>query len=116
MPEPSTIDLLQAGIRAEELRQKTIASNIANVETPGYRRVDVKFERLLAKALDCPGRIDLDRFEPELYRPNDPALKSNGNNVSMEAEIGDLVRTSLRHTTYVRLLHKKFSQIQAAIR
>ena len=86
------INLLEAGIRAEELRQRTIASNIANIETPGYRRVDVRFEQSLAKALDSPGGLDHDALEPELCRPNDTPLKANGNNVSMEAEIGDLVK------------------------
>jgi len=116
MPQSSsTIRLLEAGIRAEELRQRTIASNIANCETPGYRRVGVKFEQALAKALDRPGELDPDALEPEICRPDDTPRKANGNNVSMETEVGDLVENSLRYTTYVRLLRKKFSQIEAAI-
>ncbi len=116
MPESGNIiSLLEAGIRAEELRQRTIASNIANAETPGYHRLDVRFEQSLAKALNSPSGIDVDELEPEVYQPNDPAFKSNGNNVTMEAEIGDLVKNSLRYTTYIRLLRKKFSQIEATI-
>lgn len=42
-------DLLQSGLKAEMLRQKAIAGNVANMETPNYRRVDVRFEELLAK-------------------------------------------------------------------
>jgi flagellar basal-body rod protein FlgB len=116
MPQSgSMINLLEAGIRAEELRQRAIASNMANVETPGYHRLDVRFEQSLAKALKSPGRIDLEEIEPEVYQPNDPSLKANGNNVNMEAEVGDLVKNSLRYTTYVRLLRKKFMQIETAI-
>jgi len=111
----STINLLEAGIRAGELRQRAIASNMANIETPGYRRLDVRFEQRLAKALDAPGRLDPEAMEAEVYEPNDPPLKANGNNVNMEAEVGDLVENSLRYTTYVRLLRKKFAQIEAAI-
>jgi len=49
MPKTNNIiDFLEAGIRTESLRQKAIASNIANLETPGYRRLGVKFEELLA--------------------------------------------------------------------
>ncbi len=40
----STIDFLEAGLRAESLRQKAIANNVANLKTNGYRTVDVKFE------------------------------------------------------------------------
>lgn len=116
MPQASSIiDLLEAGIRAEGLRQKSIASNIANLETPGYRRLDVKFEEMLARALDSSGAVDPDAFEPELYQPENTPIRSNGNDVNMEAEIGELLKNSLRHTTYIRLLQKKFSQIQAAI-
>lgn len=116
MPQPSSIiNLLEAGVRAEELRQKTIASNIANLETPGYRRLDVRFEQMLAKALDSSDGIGAGELEPELYQPKDTPVKSNGNDVNMEAEIGELVKNSLRHTAYIRLLQKKFSQIEAAI-
>lgn len=116
MPQSgSIINLLEAGLRAEELRQRAIASNMANIGTPGYRRVDVRFEQSLAKALNSSGQLDLDAIEPKLYQPNDPPLRPDGNNVNMEAEVGDLVENSLRYTTYVRLLRKKFMQIEAAI-
>jgi flagellar basal-body rod protein FlgB len=116
MPQAgNAISLLEAGIRAEELRQRAIAGNIANIETPGYRRVDVRFEQSLAEALSSSGRIDRDALEPEVFQPDDTPLKANGNNVNLEAEIGDLVKNSLRYTTYVRLLRKKFSQMESAI-
>ena len=41
------LSLLEAGARAEGLRHKAIASNIANLQTPGYRRVDIRFEEFL---------------------------------------------------------------------
>ena len=116
MPQSNNIvDLLQAGIRAEGLRQKTIASNLANIETPGYRRLDITFEDMLAKALNGSDSLDPEELEPELYQPMNTPLRANGNDVSMEAEIGELVKNSLRHTAYVRLLSKKFAQIEAAM-
>ncbi len=114
-PSNSITDLLQVGIRAEGLRQQSIASNIANLETPGYRRVDIKFEELLAKALAKPGQADLGTIEPEIFQPGDTPVKSNGNDVSLDTEVGELLKNSLRHTAYVRLLNKKFQQIDQAI-
>lgn len=110
------VDLLEAGIKAEGLRQRTIASNMANIETPRYRRIDVKFDELLAKALESSRAVDLDKVEPEIYEPRSTSIRDNGNDVSMEAEVGSLVKNSLRHTAYVRLMQKKFTQIEAAIR
>ncbi len=109
------VDLLEAGIKAEGLRQRTIASNMANIETPGYRRVDIRFDELLAKALKSSGAADLEKVEPEIFEPRNTAVDDTGNDVSMEAEVGNLVKNSLRHTAYVRLMQKKFTQIEAAI-
>jgi len=116
MPRTNNIvDLIEAGIRAESTRQKVIANNIANLETPGYRRIDVRFEQLLEKALDSTGKVDLSDIEPELYQPMKSPMKSNGNDVSLEAEVGEMVKNSLRYKALVRLLSKKLKQIELAI-
>ena len=90
------VDFLEAGIRAESLRQKAIANNVANLQTPGYRRVDVK-------------------AIPELYQPKQTPVKANGNDVSLEAEVGEMVKNTLRHKLFIRLLQRKYTAMQAAI-
>ena len=109
------IDVIEAGIRAESLRQKTISNNIANLETPGYRRIDVKFEELLAKCLDSGDPIDLRKIVPQIYRPEQTPVKSNGNDVSYEAEVGQMIKNTIRHKAFIRLLDKKYKQIALAI-
>jgi flagellar basal-body rod protein FlgB len=109
-------DLLTAGIEAESLRQKAIANNIANLETPGYRRIDVKFEELLAKALESSSELkDISEIEPQVYQPKQTPVKANGNDVSFEAEVGEMVKNTLRHKAYIRLLGKELKQIELAI-
>lgn len=110
------VDLLESGMRAERLRQQTIASNVANIETPGYRRLDVKFDEMLAKALKSPGSANLDEIEPEIYQPFDTPVRSNGNDVNLEAEVGNLVKNSLRYGAYVRIMRNRFTQIETAIK
>jgi len=109
------INILDAGIKAETLRQKAIANNVANAETPGYRRIDVKFEDLLTKHLSKNGEVDIRDIEPEIFQPKDTAVKSNGNDVNWQNEVGNMVKNSLRHKAYVRLLEKKYRQIELAI-
>lgn len=109
------LNLIEQGIRAESMRQKAIASNVANLETPDYRRMDVQFSELLAKAMETGEEIDLDKVEPELYQPENTPVKANGNDVSLEAEVGQMVKNSLRHQTYIRILQKKYAQIDMAI-
>jgi len=109
------VGLLESGIRAEETRQRTIASNVANLETPGYRRLDVRFEELLTKALRSGHAADAGDVKPEVFEPVGTTVRANGNNVDMEMEIGALVKNAARQTAFIRLLHKKFTQIENAI-
>jgi flagellar basal-body rod protein FlgB len=111
----SIVDFLEAGVKAETLRQKSIANNVANLETPGYRRVDVKFEELLSRALDSPGSIRLSEVKPQIFQPQQNPIKSNGNDVSLEIEVGEMVKNSLRYKTYIRLLNKRYAQIELAM-
>jgi flagellar basal-body rod protein FlgB len=111
----SIFDFLEAGIRAESLRQKAIANNIANLETPGYRRIDVKFEELLARALNSHGAVELSELEPQIHQPKQTPVNSNGNDVSLESEVGQMVKNTLRFKTYIRLLNKKYNQMQLAM-
>ena len=116
MPKTTSIvDFLEAGLRAESLRQKAIANNIANLETPGYRSIDVKFKELLAKALDSKGKVDLSEIKAQIYLSKQTPINSNGNDVSLEAEVGKMVKNSLLHTTYIRLINKKYRQMEMAM-
>lgn len=109
------VDVIEAGVKAESLRQKAIANNVANLETPGYRRVDVRFEELLAKCLDSSGEVDPSEIEPQIYQPHETSVKSNGNDVNYEGEVGQMIKNAIRHKALIRLLSKKYSQIDQAI-
>ena len=54
-PDPLGLNLLSHVLGAAGLRHRVIAQNIANVNTPGYRRLEVTFEEDLARALQTPG-------------------------------------------------------------
>lgn len=109
------IDIIEAGIRAESFRQKAISNNIANLETPGYRRIDVKFEELLAKCLKSGDATELSKIVPQFYRPERTPVKSNGNDVNYETEVGQMIKNTIRHKAFIRLLNKKYKQIELAI-
>ncbi|MDH7598649.1 MAG: flagellar basal body protein [Sedimentisphaerales bacterium] len=108
------VELLEVGIKAEGLRQQAIASNIANAQTPGYRRVDVRFEQILAKAIES-GRLDPNGLEPQVYRPMQSPVRPDGNDVSLEHEVGQMVQNSIRQRTFVRLLARKYQQASLAM-
>jgi flagellar basal-body rod protein FlgB len=108
-------DLIEAGIRAESLRQKAIANNVANMNTPGYRRIDVRFKELLADALKSSEDVNLDEVQAKLYHPLNTPVNSSGNDVTLETEVGEMVKNSLIHKAYVELLSKKYKQMDLAM-
>ena len=112
----SIMSLLEAGARAEGVRQQAIASNVSNLHTPGYKTLDVQFEQLLKKALSSGNSRELRELTPKLFHPEDTQVKPNGNDVVWEMEVGKMVKNSLRHKTFIRLLSKKYEQIELAIR
>ncbi len=108
------IQTLQAALHAASMRQSAIANNLANIDTPGYRRHEVQFEEMLADAINSGRESDLSRIVPELHRPMDTPVDENGNDVSMEAEVGDLMRNTAMYKTYMRLLNRLYRQIEMA--
>jgi flagellar basal-body rod protein FlgB len=107
---------LEAGIRAEGTKQSAIANNLANLNTPGYRRFEVKFEDALSKAMDTGKDKDLQNATPELFKPLNTAINDRGNDVNLNLEIGNMVKNTLQHKTYTLLLKKKYSQYEMAMR
>ncbi len=115
----SIVNVLEAGLCASDLRRKVIANNIANIETPGFRRSAVKFEDMLAEALDAPGgasKKDLAELKGELFQPVNTPLNAKGNDVNIEVEMGELIKTSSRQKAYLRMLNKVYKQMELAMR
>jgi len=108
-------DVIEAGLRTESLRQKVIGSNIANLETPGYRRSDVNFAEALDNAMSKTGDVNIDSVETEIFQPKTTTVLENGNDVNLNVEVGEMVKNTLRHKAYVRILQKKYMQIDLAI-
>ena len=108
-------DLLRMGMRVEALRQKVIANNIANLNTPGYERKAVRFEELLARALDTGDADSVADVRPEVIAPKAQAPLQGINNVNLEQEIGDLVKNSSKYKLYAALVKKVGSHKRMAI-
>lgn len=87
-----------SGLKAQAQRLRYVSENIANADTPGYRRKTVSFEAEFngpdAAGLVRTGRVSLDRSELEqIYDPSSPMANSNGyfdgSNVNLLIEIAD---------------------------
>lgn len=110
----SIINYLEAGLKTASLRSRTIAGNMANIDTPGYRRRAVKFEKQLAAALGS-GNVNLKEIEAEIIKPFCTPVEANGNDVSVDMEVGEMVKNSARYKTYMRVMTKMYRQMEAAM-
>ena len=115
MLERNTVtDYIEAGLKASSLRQSLIANNIANLGTKGYRRKDIDFEKVLLEAMES-GRIDMAQMEAHIFEPQNTPVNSDGNDVSLEMEIGEMVDNTSMYKTYLRLMSKMYRQMELAM-
>lgn len=94
-------------------RQRAIADNIANVDTPGYLARKVKFEAALAKAI-AEGRSPF-TVRPTEARSLEPT-RLNGNNVNLDQETLSNIDTGLRYQLALRALDGRYETLRTVIR
>lgn len=120
---PKTMDALS-------LRQTTISQNIANYETPGYKRKYVEFEDELQKALNKGKNLELkvnkqqhinntlsfEKIQPNIQIDNSRGLRDDGNNVDPEVELINMTQNTLKYNTLSRLTTYAIQRYETAIR
>jgi flagellar basal-body rod protein FlgB len=112
----SAVELLQKGANASWLRNEVISNNIANVDTPGFKRSDVQFENILNRELALSGtNARVDGIEAVVVTDNSDALGLDGNNVDIEKEMTELARNTLEYYAYVSEINSEFRKLDAAI-
>ena len=110
-------------------RQQVVASNLANIDTPGYRTQEVSFHATMQELLaDRPAPMRTSRPEHQamttmLLGANEPPVfeidgltqRPDGNNVDLDREMLKLGETSFGYSMIVQLLRIKFRTISSSI-
>jgi len=86
-------------------RQRLVASNIANADTPGYRTVDLDFQGELSNATSAPQVVEVSGLE----------VRTDGNNVSVDREARLLSENALRFQAASNLLKGQIRLVRSAI-
>ena len=103
--------VLHAALKGLSLRQRTIADNIANVETPRFLAGRVDFESTL-RAAAASGQAP--SAAPVVARSLEPT-RLNGNNVNLDTETVSAMETGLRYELTITALNNKFNGLRTAI-
>lgn len=104
---------------ATVLRQEAIASNLANLETPHYKRVDVSptFASELSQAISSGSPAAVNSIKPTIVvDQNAVAQNRDGNSVQLEKELIYLQKNMVAHHLQTQMLSGTFNKLRAAIR
>lgn len=94
----AAITAAASGMQSQSSRLRSVSENIANADTPGYRRKLVPFQEVMdfgrPTGLVEPGRVTLDQSElPKIYDPSHPMANEDGyydgSNVDLVVEVAD---------------------------
>ena len=103
---------------ATVLRHEAIASNIANVETPNYKRLDVapSFESQLSQAVSSRNAAEIAALQPELAVDTKAiSSRADGNTVQLEDEMLKLNQNMVEHTLETQLVSEQLARMRMAI-
>ena len=123
-----SIRLLEKAIDAGSLRQSVIANNIANINTPGFKKSSVAFESILKKNLNT-NRIPLyaidnrhingvnmlDNIAPVVVQEKTTSMKADGNNVDVEQEMVRLITNTITYNTNIQDLNSRLKLLETVI-
>ena len=112
MIESPLVRMLGRFLDVSAQRHQLIASNLANIDTPGYRTRDLDFRAALEQA---EGPTQFADLSPPIRQVQGLTERPDGNNVSMERESLLMAHNQLLFQTSIQLLRVEFRKISTAI-
>lgn len=121
------VDLLTSAADYSWKRNEVISSNIANVDTPNYKRQDVSFESVLSAAVAKAGsssrtltqtvrNINYDTVSPVVYTDNSNlSYRLDGNNVDIDMEEIELASNQLYYEGVIDGISQNFARLKTAM-
>lgn len=119
------INLLTKAADASWKRESVITNNIANVDTPGYKRKDLDFEGVLTEELGrCKHRsldskvseLDLSRLNPNVYTDSSNySYRMDGNNVDIDTENVELASEQIKYEGLTSSINSQFERMKSVI-
>jgi len=109
----STQISLEAAMRGSSLRQTLLASNLANVNTPGYQRKDVDFHAALREAQQTGQSLETLSFSPTTDTSR--TVRADGSGVDADQESAALAENALEYEALVQVAGARTNILQTAM-
>jgi flagellar basal-body rod protein FlgB len=126
----ATFNLLGKGLEVSTKRHKVIANNIANVNTPKFKRQIVTFEEKMAQVFDGKvdiagrrednrhipiGEINYMEVDPVTIRDRIHVMRNDKNNVDIDVEMSDLAKNTMKYQIMSNRLSSMFTHLNDVI-
>jgi flagellar basal-body rod protein FlgB len=108
-------ELLARLMDVAQLRHRVISQNLANVNTPGYHKLEVSFEDAFSRALGKKGEQGALGVRPKIVEGQGNPQRQDGNTVDLDKEVGSLNKNSLMFSTAVQMLISRINMMRSAI-
>jgi flagellar basal-body rod protein FlgB len=127
--EMTSVNMFQDALDGSSERHSVISDNLANVNTPGYKRKEVAFKDKLQEAYmgegpevelhqGHPKHVDLsvDRpVEPSTFQVNDTSIRNDENNVDPDRQMAKLSKNSMYYRGLSQFLSREFQTLGTLI-
>jgi len=129
-----TTAILEQGLNATTIRRNLIANNIANIDTPGYKRAELSFESQLRRAItsETPSRleayktdsrhIDFDKkidfrdVQACISVEYDTSYRNDGNNVDIDREAADASKNTMQYNLMMEIYNRNIKLLDSVMR
>jgi flagellar basal-body rod protein FlgB len=122
MPDNS-IKILEKILDVASFRQKLLASNIANADTPGYKAKDISFQKALDKAIEdsklksaSGGQNSKIEQSYEIYETVTTMPNRDGNTVNLDIEMAKVAENTLIYNAATQLMTMKVRMLKDVIK
>ena len=105
---------LESAIRGSAMRQTTLSANVANANTPGYRRQDVDFQSALQAAWD-QGKGGVERVQPSVGTDPSSAIRQDGSSVDIDVEAGAQAKNGLQYEAVAQVIKSRIAILRSAM-
>ena len=122
----SYINVLSKAADASWTRESLIANNIANADTPGYKRQDIDFQSVLKNELSNykymnldqkMNSVDLSKLKASVYTDHkNYSYRLDGNNVDIDTEQVELASEQIKYQALTQSITSEFQRLQTVIK
>lgn len=124
----ATYDLIKSGLKASDVRSKTIANNMANINTKNYKRFNVVFEENFKN--QNSSELELKRTNSahfasdsspygdniSIEQDNSTSMRNDGNNVDLDIEKVNQAANTLKYNALITEINNKFNNLKTVIK